>query len=238
MEEKSQNSIPTTEKNEVVVETKPAKKSGGCLKGCLIVSVILLFVLVLIAIGGYLGYRKIVKGMEQKDFGITYTEQDYLDLMNDIGIEADPALLCIDCPTPNFSDPKEVSIAVSNERASAAFEYINQHLTVGSVSNTQIRINDGNAELSTTFTYQGKSFPIYMRGDVSKLTESSISGDISELKVGALPVPNSLLTMVEDSLLSIANEKIAAAGDTIRIDTLNLEEGSVIFDGIAPSKVQ
>ena len=238
MEETLEKSTPTVEKKEVIVETKPAKKSGGCLKGCLIVFAILLFILILIGVGGYLGYKKIAKGMEQQDFGITYSEQNYFDLMDEIGIEADPALLCIDCPTPSFSGPKEVDITISNKEASAAFEYINQYLTYGSVSNTQIRVNDEDAELSTTFTYQGKDFPVYMRGDISKATESSINGNISELKVGSLKVPAGLSTLVEDTLLGIANDKITAAGDTIRIDTLELEDGGVNFMGIVPSKIE
>ena len=237
MEETVERVDNTVDSKTEAVETRDSKKSGGCLKGCLVIISIFLALLILLAVGGYIGYRRIVRGMKQQDFGITYSEQDYLDLMEEIGINADPALLCIDCPTPTFSDPQEVNISVSNKQASAAFEYINQYLTYGSVSNTQIRINVDNAELSTTFTFQGRDFPVYMKGDISKATENSINGDISELKVGSLKLPSGLATFVEDTLLGIANEKIAAAGDSISIDTLELEEGQVKFDGIVPSKI-
>jgi hypothetical protein len=238
MEETLPQTAPAAETTTVVDEKKPTKKSGGCLKGCLIVLAVFFLILVLIGVGGYLGYRKIVKGMEQQDFGIAYSEQDYLDLMEEIGIEADPALLCIDCPTPTFAEPKETNVTVSNKEASAAFEYINQYLTYGSVSGTQIRINNGDAELSTTFTFQGKDYPVYMRGDLSKATEKSINGNISELKVGSLKLPSGLSTFVENTLLGIANDKIAAAGDTIRIDNLELEEGGVNFKGLVPTNIE
>jgi hypothetical protein len=238
MEETIEKDTPTTETKTDVVENQPDKKSGGCLKGFLIVFAIFLFVLILLAVGGYIGYRKIVKGMEQQDFGITYSEQDYIGLMEEIGIDADPTVLCIDCPTPSFSEPQDVNITVSNKQASAAFEYINKYLTYGSVSNTQIRISNNQAELSTIFTYQGRDFPVYMKGDIAKASENSINGNISELKVGSLELPSGLSTFVESTLLGIANDKIAAAGDTIKIDKLKLEEGKVNFEGVVPSKIE
>jgi hypothetical protein len=237
MEEKEQTSV---KEPEVVTKTEPQekeKKSGGCMKGCLIVLGIFLLLFILLILGGYLGYRRVVKGMKQQDFGITYSEQDYLDLMDTLEIEAEPSKLCIDCPTPSFSEPKEISVTVNNKQASAAFEYINQYLSYASVSNSQIRINNGNAELTTNLTFQGKTFPIYMKGSISKATENSLSGDITELKAGSLPIPNSIKTLVKDTLLEIANDKISSAGDTVRIDSVELKEGGVDFKGLVPSKI-
>ena len=237
MEEKEKTSV---QEPEVVTKTEPqkkTKKSGGCIKGCLIVLAIFVVIFILLIIGGYIGYRRIVKGMEQVDFGITYTEQDYTDLMDTLGVESEPSKLCIDCPTPTFSEPKEVSITVNNKQASAAFEYINQYLSYASISNSQIRINDGNAELTTNLKFQGKTFPIYMKGSISKASENSLGGNISELKAGSISIPKSIRIVVEDNLLQVANDKISSAGDTVRIDSIELKEGAIEFDGLIPSKV-
>ncbi len=240
MKEKDKTSVQESEvvkKVETPETPSTTKKSGGCMKGCIIVLGIFAILFILLIVGGYIGYRKIVKGMDQVDFGITYSEQDYFDLMNTLGIESEPSKLCIDCPTPTFSEPKEVSITVSNKQASAAFEYINQYISFGAISGTQIKINDGNAELSTNFTFQGKTFPIYMKGTISKQSENSIGGDISELKAGSIPVPESIRSIVQENLLQVANEKISSAGDTVRIDSIELKDGDLDFNGVVPSKV-
>lgn len=236
MEETMQNNNP---KQEEIVETKvPEKKSGGCLKGCLIGLGVLLILFLLLVVAGYYGYKRVVKSMEPKDLGVTYTQQDYLDLMEDVGLDADPSQLCIDCPMPNFSDAHEVSLTVTDSQASAAFEYINQHLSYASISGTQIDISDGQAELSTNLTFQGRNFPIYMVGSISKSSDRSISGNITELKAGALTVPSSVINYVESGLLNIANEKISSAGDTVRIDNLQLTDSGVLFDGLVPTKAE
>ena len=213
------------------------KKSGGCLKGFLIVLGILFLLFVLLVVADYLGYRGITNRTKQQDFGITYDEQDYLDLMDTLGIQSEPSKLCIDCPTPSFSEPKEISVTVDNKQASAAFEYINRYLSYASVSNSQIRINDGNAELITSLTFQGKTFPIYIKGSISKASENSLSGNINDLKVGSIPVPNAIKTLVKDTLLEIANDKISSAGDTVRIDSIELKEDGVDFKGLIPTNI-
>lgn len=223
------------------VQTTPEaskKKEKGFLTGCLIFLGILLLLIAILVGVGYWGYKKVQKGMEQTDLGITYSEQDYLDLMQDIGLDADPSMLCIDCPTPTFSDPREVSLTVSDKQASAAFEYINQSLTYGSVSGTQIDVRDDHAILTTNFTFQGRQFPIYMVGTISKISENSIAGSISELKTGTLTIPESIRSLAENALLTIANEKLASAKDSVRIDNLVLTDSGVVFDGLLPTKAE
>jgi hypothetical protein len=229
---------PVTEKEVRVVEERPVKQKSGCGKGCLIVGLILLFLLLLVGGGAYLGYRRITKAMEPVDLEIEYTEQDYLEIMDEIGLEADPSQLCIDCPTPTFSDPHEVDVSVSNSQASAAFEYVNQHLSNASISGTQIKMGDGQAELSTTLTFQGRTFPIYMVGSVSKATDNSIDGEISTIKAGALKVPDTMVSYVKDFLVDTANEKLASAGDTVRIDDIDIKPEGLNFKGLVPTKAQ
>lgn len=222
-----------TQKETVVVE-KPKKKVNGCL----IAFLIFLFFTGLIAGGLYWGYKKVIKAMEPKDLNVTYSVQDYEDLMDNIGLEADPSSLCIDCPTPVFSDPHEVSLTVSSAQASAAFEYVNQYLTFAQISGTQIKMNDGNAELTTTLTFQGRTFPVYLSGAISKGTGNTILGEVYDVKAGNLSLPSNITTLVQNGLLGIANEKIASAGDTIRIDVLEITKEGLNFEGLVPTKAE
>lgn len=218
----------------VVVEEKPKKKSSGCLKALLV----LLILTLLIVLGLYIGYKKIMGAMQQQDLNITYTQQDYDTLMNNLGLEAEPSSLCLDCPTPAFSDPHQVSITVSNSQASAAFEYVNQHLSSAKISGTQIKMDDGKAELTTTLTFQGKTFPIYMSGTISKASQNSITGEVYDLKAGSLSLPSNIVNLVEGGLLNIANDKLSSAGNTVRIDTLEISKEGLNFQGLIPAKAQ
>jgi len=219
-------------------KVKEKKSSGGCLKGCLIVVVVLLFLLAFIVAGLYFGYGRIVKGMEPVDLGVEYTLTDYTDLMDEIGVEADETVLCIDCPTPEFSEPEEVEVTVSDAQASAAFQYINKHLSSASVSDTQIKMGDGFAELSTNLTFEGNTFPVYMKGSIARASSNSIDGKITSIKIGSIKIPEQTTSYVAGFLLDIANDKLAAAHDTVRIDDIDIKPEGLNFKGLVPTKIQ
>lgn len=226
--------------NEEIVSSKEGtkKSSSGCMKGLGIFVLVLVFLFLLLAGGAYWGYTKVLKANEPVDLGVDYTEQDYTNFMDEIGLDADGSVLCIDCPTPVFSNPQVREVTVSNAEASAVFEYVNQHLSNASISGTQIKMGDGEAELSTLFTFQGKTFPIYMVGSISKVSENSIDGQISTLKAGALSVPESITTYVTDFLVGTANEKLSSAGESVRIDSVDIKPEGLNFKGLVPTKAQ
>lgn len=233
--------IPQDVKEEIKKDIKKEIKKEDNKKkanGCLIALIVVLLFIGLLVGGAYWGYKRVMKAFEPKELGITYSEQDYDSFMENIGLEADPSVLCIDCPTPSFSEPHEVSTTVTNEQASAAFEYVNQHLSNASISDTQIKMNDGTAEMTTTLEFQGKTFPIYMTGTIEKASEHSISADIYDLKAGGISVPENIKTMVKEGLVNIANEKIASAGDNIRIDSIEITESGLNFDGLIPGRAE
>lgn len=219
---------------EAPVTQEPKGKSNGCL----IALGIFFLLLILLAGGIYLGYKKVMEMVASTSLGIEYSQADYDTLMNNLGADISPELLCIDCPTPSFSDPQEVSVVVTNAQASAAFEYVNQYMDFAKISGTQIKMSDGKAELTTNLTYQGKSFPIYISGTISKTSDNSITGEVFDLKAGALKLPDNINSLVEDGLLNIANQKLESAGDTVRIDTLEITESGLNFDGLIPTKAE
>jgi hypothetical protein len=224
------------EKNiqESPVQQEPKGKSNGCL----IALGIFLFLIVLLCVGVYLGYKKIMNMVASTSLGVEYSQADYDSLMASVGADISPDALCIDCTSPEFSDPNEVKVTVTNAQASAAFEYVNQYMSIAKISGTQIKMSDGKAELTTNLTYQGKTFPLYMSGTISKTSENTITGEVFDLKAGGLNLPSNISSLVEEGLLSVANAKLESAGDTVRIDKLELTDGGLIFEGLVPTKAK
>lgn len=216
--------------------SKKKERKGGCFRGFLIFLIVLLCLLALLTVGLYFGYKKVIGSIQPVDLGIEYTKEDYTGLMDKIGLDAPPSSLCIDCPNPTFSDPHEVEVTVTNEEASATFEYVNEYLEGARIFGTQIKMNDGSAELSTTLDYEGVSFPVYMTGSISKVNERTLGGNIYSIKVGQLVVPDAVMVIVEEFLLNTANKKLMLAGDTVRIDMLDITTDGLKFSGLLPTK--
>jgi hypothetical protein len=235
MEEQTEQKIveqttqPTTQ-----VEEKPKKKGNGCLTAFLI----FLFIIILLLGGAYWGYKTITNGLaKQIDLNVTYSYQDFLDGMANAGLTvSDPYQLCLDCTYPTFSNPKEIDIQISNAQASAWVDVVNKNLGYGKLENTQIKFTSRKAEISTMFTFQNKTFPIYAFGNISKATENSIAADIQDVKVGGLSLPTPIKNIVQDALVSIVNEKLNDLGDTLRIDDIGFTSTGLHFKGLFPTK--
>ena len=223
---------------ENIQESPVQQEKKGKSNGCLIALSIFLFLIVLLCVGVYLGYKKIMNMVASTSLGVEYSQADYDSLMASVGADISPDALCIDCTSPEFSDPNEVKVTVTNAQASAAFEYVNQYMSIAKISGTQIKMSDGKAELTTNLTYQGKTFPLYMSGTISKTSENTITGEVFDLKAGGLNLPSNISSLVEEGLLRVANAKLESAGDTVRIDKLELTDGGLIFEGLVPTKAK
>jgi hypothetical protein len=224
MEENVQST--TTE----VVESKPKKKGSGCLIALGVLLVIIVSIVGLL----YWGYKKITTMSFQKDLGVAYTQEDFDTLWSNLGTEIDPSIACLDCSTLTYTDHSEVSTTVSNSQASAVVDIINENLEYGSISNSQVRFNDdGSTELSTVFTYEDRSFPVYLKGSFGKESESSVFGSVSNLKVGGISLPDNFGEFVGNALVELANTRIEEAG--VEIDTLDISSNGLDFDGVIPT---
>ena len=214
----------------------PVKKKGG---KCGLIILIMVIALPLVLCGGsYLAYKKVTAVLAPQDFGIKYTEADYKESFEAIGFQSEPTLLCIDCPDPVYSEPNEVSVLVPNEQTSAVFEYVNQLTSTVQFSGTQIKVTENRADMVTNVSYDGKSYPITVSGNVEKLTDNSISVQVFDLKIGALKLPENVNAYAQEALQELANSKLAGAGDNVRIDKLDLTENGVLFEGLVPTKAE
>lgn len=220
---------------EVITQDEQPKKKGH---GCLIAFLIFFFLLLAIAGCIYYGYRKVTSGLSQQvDLGVTYTSQDYDTVMTNAGITVtNPNELCFDCTYPTFSDPHNIDVYVSNAGVSAWIDTVNKNLSYGKLSNTQVKFSDNKAEISTLFTYQGKTYPVYASGNITKASNTTISATLSDLKVGGLDLPSGMKEYVQEALVNLANNKLEALGDTLRIDDISFNNSGLHFKGLFPSK--
>lgn len=234
MEEVIQQVEQQPEQSVTPPQEQPKKKGNGCL----IAFLIFLFLILGLIGAAYWGYKTITNGItKQIDLKVAYTQQDFVDGMANAGLTVtDPLQLCLDCMYPTFSEPQEIDIKVTNAQASAWVDYVNQNLSYGKLENTQIKFTDRKAEISTLFTYGGKTFPVYAFGNVAKATTNTISADIEDVKVGGLSLPDAVKNVVQDALVGIVNDKLGALGETLRIDDIGFTSSGLHFKGLFPTK--
>lgn len=211
-------------------QVQEKKKSSGC---CIAAVIVISVIILLLGVAGFFGYRQLTKAMEQKDLGVTYTEQDYYDLMENIGLQVDESKLCVECSPLVYSDPQEVSLTATNAQASALTL---KYMSFVSPQNPQVRFSDGMAEVSSVITFRGRTFPVYLSGTFGKETDTSVTGEVYQLNAGGLKLPANINSLVTAGLLQIANNKIAEAGENVRIDTLEITNEGVNFDGMVPTQ--
>jgi hypothetical protein len=216
--------------------TEP-KKKNGCLTGCLITLAVILVILGVLVGAGYLGYKKVISMAGPVDLGVTYTQQDYIDAMDNANFTIDDYnKLALDKEYPTFSDPQQLEVNITGAQASAWIDTVNKNLTYGSIENTQIKFGEDGAEVSTLFTYEGKTIPVYLSGNVYNTSATTVGGTIDTIKAGPVSVPSSVIEFAQNALTQLANEKLSSLGDTLRIDTLEISNGALHFDGLFPTE--
>ncbi len=225
-----EDQIEQMQEQEEVVEKKPKKSKAGR-----IILIVLLIFLLALGGGAFWVYRKVSSMTKPVDLGVEYTVEDYNELAANLGHNIEAEKLCFDCAELTFSNPQEVDVVVTNSQASAAFDMINEKLSYGKVSNTQIRFGDNMAEGSTVFTYNGKDYPVYLSGNIEKASDKTVSIELFDLKASNINLPSGVKNLVEETFVSLANERLAIMGDTFRIDDGKLTEEGLHFDGMIPT---
>lgn len=214
---------------ETLVTEKPKKKSSGWL----IVLIVFFLLIVLIGLAGYFGYKKIVQSTSNPmGTEIQYSMADLEEAFANTGSTGG---MCLDCDEIKYGNPHEVKTTFTNSQATAWLNLAKHDFEYGDLKNIQVRFTENKAELSAQFTYNGTTYPVYISGTGAKASSNSISGKLDTLKVGGISLPDSVKPMVEKILVELANGKLAELGDTLRIDTVEIKEGGLHLEGLAPS---
>lgn len=98
----------------------------------------------------------------------------------------------------------------------------------------QFRITPGQVELSAFVNVPGYplSGPVYGRFGVQRTGPQSVAIDIRALEFGRVGIPSNISDDVKSKLATYVNLKLVEAG--VRIDTLELGDGTVRFKGALP----
>ncbi|MFA6474481.1 MAG: hypothetical protein WCV85_06450 [Patescibacteria group bacterium] len=101
---------------------------------------------------------------------------------------------------------------------------------------TQVKKVEGGVEISTMLEKYVHA-PVYVRVNISKLTNKSVTLDIQSAKLGRIPVPAKYLQQAEEYIQDLVNDRIAQV-DGFTIDTLQYHDGYTTFKGTYPAEVK
>jgi len=204
---------------ETTTEVKPKKKANGCLVAFLV----FLGIFLLLIAGVYIGYRKISEDLKiQVDLNVKYTEKDVIDLAKIVKITPE-----------NYMEIQDgVDVSFSSTQVTAM---LNQQSVSPTFSNTQIKFNQDNVEISTLAKFEfseGKPFnlPLYVSANTKEFTKENFQLDIQEIKVGLLRLPDWVQEKIakteEDWLEGVILENLSSfdfKSITLTNDRVNIE---------------
>jgi len=191
--------------------------------GCLIVSLMSLFLISSIIGGGYWIYKRITSGLaKQIELGVAYSQSDLDTLITNFNTTA--------------SETNIVDVVITSAQATA---FVNSSIAnLGSIllEDIEIKFSEDKVEISTILTYKDSTFPIYVSGNISRATNTSIYTNLYDVKIGDISIPKSLQDYVEAALESKINEKLATSGDALRIDDIEFVEDGMHIVGLISNK--
>jgi hypothetical protein len=182
-----------------------------------------LFLISSIIGGGYWIYNRIISGLaKQIELGVAYSQSDLDTLITNFNTTA--------------SETNIVDVVITSAQATA---FVNSSIAnLGSIllEDIEIKFSEDKVEISTILAYKGSTFPIYVSGNISRATNTSIYTNLYDVKIGDISIPKSLQDYVEAALESKINEKLATSGDALRIDDIEFVEDGMHIVGLIPNK--
>jgi hypothetical protein len=171
----------------------------------------------------------------------------------DLGVKADPAkfnaLLArenvkLNGPVSEYylgsnvrwGNAVPMDVTMTNEELSSMMQATNNEK--GSLKNVQLKMGDNNQiEMSaqvdlSKFGYP-VNVPVYTKGTLVKGSGNSVKIDIKEGSSGIVPIPENFLNQGESGLEQQVNSQLAQMPG-LRIDTLDISQGQLQFNGAFP----
>lgn len=178
------------------------------------------------------------------------------DEAKDLGVEVDPVLfdqmveengITLKSPVSEYqltnniqySDPAPLDITLSSSQLSSYLQATNNE---GAIKQIQVKLGDDNeAEMSAyvdlkDYGYDFKG-PVYVSGRFEKSSDSTVSIDIDEAKVGMLPMPDGSADKGEQAFEALINSNLVKMPG-LNIETLEIQDGQLHFDGEFPKTME
>jgi len=178
------------------------------------------------------------------------------DEAKDLGVEVDPVLfdqmveengITLKSPVSEYqltsniqySDPAPMDITLSSSQLSSYLQATNNE---GAIKQIQVKLGDDNeAEMSAyvdlkDYGYDFKG-PVYASGRFEKASDSTVTLDIYEAKMGMLPMPDGSADKGEQAFEALINSNLAKMPG-LNIETLEIQDGQLHFDGEFPKTME
>jgi hypothetical protein len=171
----------------------------------------------------------------------------------DLGVKADPAkfnaLLArenvkLNGPISNYylgsnvrwGNAVPMDVTMTNDELSSMMQATNNEK--GPLKNVQLRLGENNqVEMSAQVDLNKFGYPfnvpVYTKGTLVKGSGNSVKIDIREGSSGIVPIPENFLNQGESGLEQEVNRQLAQMPG-LRIDTLDISQGQLQFNGAFP----
>jgi hypothetical protein len=169
----------------------------------------------------------------------------------DLGVVRDPAALDNFCAKWGIERPSPAasysftakhqgtgSVAIDDTISEAALAALPEYNSPNKYfDNLQFRIHAGYVEMSAFVHLPGYPVtgPVYGQASITRTSSTSVAISFSDLEFGRVGVPANVANQVVDHLNTVINREIVDNGVTI--DTLELLEGGIHFQGTWPQTV-
>lgn len=227
-----------------------------------------LFIVVVVGLlltAGYLGFipglSSVMGADNPKDLGITYTEQDYENMLTKSNIIQNEALEISEEIGVAYDGTHDLNTNFSGQDLTALINA--SKWKYNPFTNVQIRINrDGTAEVSgnvnlskfwnyvgifgvnTSAIDQGKKAlamlpnqPAFYAKGVAAGTDNRVSSlNVESLTIGRVTVPNNIIQENQHYLTEMA-DRVMSSVPGFYAKKANIENGSVVFEGQVPDKL-
>jgi len=171
----------------------------------------------------------------------------------DLGVKADPAKFDAVLARQNvklngdmsdfylgsdvrWSNAVPMDVTMTNDELSSMMQATNNEK--GPLKEVQLKMGDGNvvemsAQLDLTEFGYPINVPVYTKGTLKKGSGNRIRIDIQEGASGLVPIPENILDQGESGLEDAVNSQLAQMPG-LKIDTLDISEGKLQFNGAFP----
>jgi hypothetical protein len=169
----------------------------------------------------------------------------------DLGVVRDPVALDNFCAKWGIERPSPAadysftakhqgtgSVAIDDTISEAALAALPEYNSPNKYfDNLQFRIHAGYLEMSAFVHLPGYPVtgPVYGQASITRTSSTSVAINFSDLEFGRVGVPANVANQVVDHLNTVINREIVDNGVTI--DTLELLEGGIHFQGTWPQTV-
>jgi hypothetical protein len=208
----------------------PRKKK----RGCLVTALILIGVLLLGCGAVAWGLTSLVK---PKDLGVTYTEADYQSAVTKFGVkmtDSAPGLPAEKTKTV-YKGKKKVNTRLSSAEVSAVVS-MHRRAAGQTLRDVQILLGDNNRlQMSGFAVFNGVSYPFYTDLTMALASPRSVGGSAQNIVVWGVDLPQQYWGAATEFLFSAINERLAAMGAGLSIDTATISGGELTIIGQVPA---